>query len=198
MATAMAAPQQQPSSTMSSSSPAGSSSSSSSSSGKRQDGGATAEEKRLSMPSRNPLPLSATQEAQVREVFNARVRTQCADEIKGMFCPIISYPILSQLSRYGLWSFFVCITLYIYIYIYTLPRSLPSHTCLGPFFASPFLSFPPLSHDSSLDTYLPITHSPEQRLYDVTKTKKNTQPSQTAPAAGRSASRSRAGGCRGR
>lgn len=35
------------------------------------------------MPSRNPLPLSASQEAQVREVFNAQVRTLCADEIKG-------------------------------------------------------------------------------------------------------------------
>ncbi|KAI0809821.1 cytochrome c oxidase biogenesis protein Cmc1 like-domain-containing protein [Xylaria sp. FL0064] len=37
---------------------------------------------RLPMPSRNPLPLSASQEAQVREVFNARVRAHCADEIK--------------------------------------------------------------------------------------------------------------------
>ncbi|KAI2641047.1 cytochrome c oxidase biogenesis protein Cmc1 like-domain-containing protein [Xylaria nigripes] len=40
------------------------------------------EPKRLSMPSRNPLPLSATQEAQVREIFNGRVRTHCAPEIK--------------------------------------------------------------------------------------------------------------------
>ncbi|KAI0099222.1 cytochrome c oxidase biogenesis protein Cmc1 like-domain-containing protein [Nemania sp. FL0031] len=40
------------------------------------------DEERLPMPSRNPLPLSASQEAQVREVFNARVRTLCADEIK--------------------------------------------------------------------------------------------------------------------
>ncbi|KAI0431106.1 cytochrome c oxidase biogenesis protein Cmc1 like-domain-containing protein [Xylaria sp. FL1042] len=39
-------------------------------------------EGRLPMPSRNPLPLSASQEAQVREVFNARVRAHCADEIK--------------------------------------------------------------------------------------------------------------------
>ncbi|KAI0882295.1 cytochrome c oxidase biogenesis protein Cmc1 like-domain-containing protein [Annulohypoxylon maeteangense] len=36
----------------------------------------------LPMPSRNPLPLSASQEAQVREVFNARVRQLCSDEIK--------------------------------------------------------------------------------------------------------------------
>ncbi|KAK8043606.1 hypothetical protein PG993_006036 [Apiospora rasikravindrae] len=36
----------------------------------------------LPMPSRNPLPLSASQEAQVREVFNTRVRMQCQDEIK--------------------------------------------------------------------------------------------------------------------
>lgn len=34
------------------------------------------------MPSRNPLPLSASQEAQVRELFNQRVRNLCADEIK--------------------------------------------------------------------------------------------------------------------
>ncbi|KAI1455769.1 cytochrome c oxidase biogenesis protein Cmc1 like-domain-containing protein [Annulohypoxylon moriforme] len=41
----------------------------------RDDGG-------LPMPSRNPLPLSASQEAQVREVFNARVRQLCSEEIK--------------------------------------------------------------------------------------------------------------------
>ncbi|CAJ2500677.1 Uu.00g035300.m01.CDS01 [Anthostomella pinea] len=41
-----------------------------------------ASEENLPMPSRNPLPLSASQEAQVREVFNARVRNLCADEIK--------------------------------------------------------------------------------------------------------------------
>ncbi|KAI1288709.1 hypothetical protein F5Y03DRAFT_401601 [Xylaria venustula] len=40
------------------------------------------EEERLPMPSRNPLPLSASQEAQVREVFNARVRAHCAEDIK--------------------------------------------------------------------------------------------------------------------
>ncbi|KAI1496816.1 hypothetical protein F5X99DRAFT_413738 [Biscogniauxia marginata] len=39
-------------------------------------------ERPLPMPSRNPLPLSATQEAQVRQVFNERVRRQCSDEIK--------------------------------------------------------------------------------------------------------------------
>ncbi|KAH8813277.1 cytochrome c oxidase biogenesis protein Cmc1 like-domain-containing protein [Xylogone sp. PMI_703] len=36
----------------------------------------------LPMPSRNPLPLSAAQEAQVREVYHARVRAYCAAEIK--------------------------------------------------------------------------------------------------------------------
>ncbi|KAI0599880.1 cytochrome c oxidase biogenesis protein Cmc1 like-domain-containing protein [Biscogniauxia sp. FL1348] len=36
----------------------------------------------LPMPSRNPLPLSASQEAQVREVFNARVRRLCSKEIQ--------------------------------------------------------------------------------------------------------------------
>ncbi|KAI0467171.1 cytochrome c oxidase biogenesis protein Cmc1 like-domain-containing protein [Xylaria cf. heliscus] len=45
-------------------------------------GGGGKEEERLPMPSRNPLPLSASQEAQVREVFNARVRERCSPEIK--------------------------------------------------------------------------------------------------------------------
>ena len=39
---------------------------------------------RLPMPSRNPLPLSASQEAQVRDIFYARVRSQCGPEIKGV------------------------------------------------------------------------------------------------------------------
>jgi COX assembly protein 1 len=44
-----------------------------------------AEVPRLPMPSRNPLPLSAAQEAQVREVYHARVRGYCAAEIKSWF-----------------------------------------------------------------------------------------------------------------
>ncbi|KAK5992433.1 hypothetical protein PT974_05837 [Cladobotryum mycophilum] len=40
-------------------------------------------QERLGVPSRNPLPLSASQEAQVRDIYYARVRKQCADEIKG-------------------------------------------------------------------------------------------------------------------
>ncbi|KAF8860052.1 hypothetical protein BDZ45DRAFT_649161 [Acephala macrosclerotiorum] len=36
----------------------------------------------LPMPSRNPLPLSSAQEAQVRELYHARVRGYCAAEIK--------------------------------------------------------------------------------------------------------------------
>ena len=38
---------------------------------------------RLPVTSRNPLPLSASQKAQVREVYHARVRAYCAAEIKG-------------------------------------------------------------------------------------------------------------------
>src|SRR5579871_4665153 len=38
---------------------------------------------RLPMPSRNPLPLSAAQEAQVRELYHTRVRNYCSTEIKG-------------------------------------------------------------------------------------------------------------------
>ncbi|KAI9682273.1 MAG: hypothetical protein M1817_000327 [Caeruleum heppii] len=37
---------------------------------------------RLPMPSRNPLPLSNSQEQQVRDLYYKRVRGYCADEIK--------------------------------------------------------------------------------------------------------------------
>ncbi|CAI6090467.1 unnamed protein product [Clonostachys chloroleuca] len=37
---------------------------------------------RLGVPSRNPLPLSASQESQVRDIYYARVRKLCSDEIK--------------------------------------------------------------------------------------------------------------------
>lgn len=47
---------------------------------------------RLPMPSRNPLPLSASQEAQVREIFYERVRGYCGPEIKGR-CRIQSWAI---------------------------------------------------------------------------------------------------------
>lgn len=40
---------------------------------------------RVPLPSRNPLPLSATQEGQVREIYYKRVRNLCADEIRGKF-----------------------------------------------------------------------------------------------------------------
>ncbi|KAJ3493489.1 hypothetical protein NLG97_g4696 [Lecanicillium saksenae] len=40
---------------------------------------------RLGVPSRNPLPLSASQESQVRDIYYARVRKQCAEEIKGVY-----------------------------------------------------------------------------------------------------------------
>ncbi|KAK7985371.1 hypothetical protein PG988_002993 [Apiospora saccharicola] len=54
----------------------------------------------LPMPSRNPLPLSASQEAQVREVFNARVRMQCEPEIKGVWYYYLFLPIaLRELFR---------------------------------------------------------------------------------------------------
>ena len=56
------------------------------------EGGDQAE--RLPMPSRNPLPLSASQEAQVRDVFYARVRRKCADEIKGVYCFFFFFPFL--------------------------------------------------------------------------------------------------------
>ena len=36
------------------------------------------------LPSRNPLPLSASQEAQVRELYYKNVRDKCGDEIRGL------------------------------------------------------------------------------------------------------------------
>ncbi|KAH6965115.1 hypothetical protein EDB82DRAFT_479487 [Fusarium venenatum] len=40
-------------------------------------------QEKLGVPSRNPLPLSASQEAQVRDIFYQKVRKECAEEIKG-------------------------------------------------------------------------------------------------------------------
>ncbi|KAK4188502.1 hypothetical protein QBC35DRAFT_357817, partial [Podospora australis] len=47
-------------------------------------GSGSSDQKRTNhpIPSRNPLPLSASQEAQVRDIFHARVRKRCTDEIK--------------------------------------------------------------------------------------------------------------------
>lgn len=43
----------------------------------------TAQSNRVPLPSRNPLPLSSAQEAQVRELYYKRVRNLCANEIRG-------------------------------------------------------------------------------------------------------------------
>lgn len=56
---------------------------------------------RLPMPSRNPLPLSASQEAQVRDIFYDRVRQRCADEIKGMVSLSQEQAFLSSLREPG-------------------------------------------------------------------------------------------------
>ncbi|KAK0730400.1 cytochrome c oxidase biogenesis protein Cmc1 like-domain-containing protein [Lasiosphaeris hirsuta] len=49
-----------------------------------QNRGKQPEEKqeRIPLPMRNPIPLSASQEAAVRDIYYARVRSQCVDEIK--------------------------------------------------------------------------------------------------------------------
>ena len=39
---------------------------------------------RIALPSRNPLPLSSVQEAQVNDLYYKRVRAYCADEIRGI------------------------------------------------------------------------------------------------------------------
>lgn len=42
---------------------------------------------------RNPLPLSATQEQQVKEIYYKRVRGYCGPEIKGLLSPLpTTYP----------------------------------------------------------------------------------------------------------
>ncbi|MCJ1246958.1 hypothetical protein MMC30_004169 [Trapelia coarctata] len=41
----------------------------------------------MPLPSRNPLPLSASQEQQVRDMYYKRVRGYCADEIRGHSSP---------------------------------------------------------------------------------------------------------------
>ena len=56
-------------------------------------GSSSSSTERLPMPSRNPLPLSASQEAQVREIFYEKVRSQCGPEIKGTFSPGIRSPL---------------------------------------------------------------------------------------------------------
>lgn len=48
---------------------------------------AASDSTRVPLPSRNPLPLSATQEGQVREIYYKRVRNLCADEIRGKLPP---------------------------------------------------------------------------------------------------------------
>ncbi|ROW07847.1 hypothetical protein VMCG_03504 [Cytospora schulzeri] len=68
--------------TQSSPTPGAGSSSNSSSSSNSTDNTTTSSAERLPMPSRNPLPLSASQEAQVREIFYERVRSYCGPEIK--------------------------------------------------------------------------------------------------------------------
>lgn len=47
-------------------------------------------------PSRNPLPLSASQESQVRELYHKRVRQKCADEVRGTSLPDIPFQPPSQ------------------------------------------------------------------------------------------------------
>jgi COX assembly mitochondrial protein 1 len=50
-------------------------------SGPAQDEASAAHQPNLS----NPLPLSAAQEAQVKDIYYKRVRGRCAQEIKGSF-----------------------------------------------------------------------------------------------------------------
>lgn len=42
---------------------------------------------------RNPLPLSAAQEAEVKQLYYKRVRSFCAPEIKGLFPSLLSIPV---------------------------------------------------------------------------------------------------------
>ena len=61
----------------------------------------------LPLPSRNPLPLSAAQEAQVRELYYKRVRTYCADEIRGKY-QLSMFPRFTAFSNIKLADFASC------------------------------------------------------------------------------------------
>ena len=52
-------------------------------------------------PARTPLPLTASQEAQVRELYYKRVRGRCADEVRGMFVLDFDFDFLGGLCRFG-------------------------------------------------------------------------------------------------
>ncbi|KAK6068587.1 cytochrome c oxidase biogenesis protein [Seiridium cupressi] len=52
-----------------------------------KDSSASGSTEHLPMPSRNPLQLLTSQEAQVREVFNARMRRACGNKIKAAPLP---------------------------------------------------------------------------------------------------------------
>jgi len=132
------------------------------------------EVERLPMPSRNPLPLSASQEAQVREVFNARVRSLCADDIKGVFC-ISPFPCVCV--TWGLDLYLDLVELYLGLVV------CPTCSCLSVYLSiSPLLLFGFTSPRQRKDSKL--TTSPS---FPCEK-----QPSQNAPATAPSASRSRA------
>jgi hypothetical protein len=52
-------------------------------------------------PSRSPLPLSASQEGQVRELYYKNVRNKCKDEVRGIYTPkhlpLVDYEIPMEL-----------------------------------------------------------------------------------------------------
>ena len=58
-------------------------------------------------PSRKPIPLSASQESQVRELYFKRVRTKCADEVRGTHPNPLPYP-PNSLSNRSIPDFATC------------------------------------------------------------------------------------------
>ena len=50
----------------------------------------------LPLPARQPLPLSASQESQVRELYHKRVRNKCADEVRGIHALPFSLRLLAN------------------------------------------------------------------------------------------------------
>ena len=62
-------------------------------------------------PSRSPLPLSASQETQVRELYFKRVRSKCADEVRGQSQNLIPRALTSNCTTdRNLLDFAACCT----------------------------------------------------------------------------------------
>ncbi|KAK4943843.1 hypothetical protein LTR66_014566 [Elasticomyces elasticus] len=85
------------------------------------------------VPSRNPLPLSASQEQQVRDLYYKRVRTRCADEIRvyTSTSAIELHPMSNQPLTSNLTDFAACATSRTFTAPFVCrPQRLAMNTCM--------------------------------------------------------------------